>query len=204
MAVTHFKSKEGDLYLAIARDITERKKAEEALRASERWFATTLQSIGDGVVATDVEGRVTYINEEAVRLTGWSPDDARGRPIDNVMRLSTVGTDRSVRSPVHRALAQRKAVDLENHTVLRHKNGTQIFIDDSAAPILSPDGQLFGAVMVFRDISEKRRVQMELIQAKEIAEAASRAKSTFLANMSHELRTPLNAIIGFSQVLQED
>lgn len=205
LSVTEVKLEKERLFTAIIRDISARKKAEETLRASEKWFATTLHSIGDGVIATDIKQGVTFINEVAKRLTGWSLEKASGKPISDIMDIAHEEDGSIVVNPVKIALETREAVSLDDKTILIAKDTRiEVPIDDSAAPIIDDTGKLLGAVMVFRDITERKKAQAELIQSRDMAEASSRAKSAFLANMSHELRTPLNTIIGLSQVLQED
>ncbi len=201
-----FRDDKGEIkkLIGVVMDISERKRSEEALRASEKWFSTTLESIGDAVIGTDVHQRVTYMNQIACDLTGWSMEDAHGKKISEVMDLVN-NEDRSfVFSPVKKALQEMKSVNLEENTLLVRKDGQEIPIDDSAAPILVKDGELLGAVMVFRDVTKRKEAEAEMIKAKETAESANRAKSMFLANMSHEIRTPLNAILGFTQLLHRD
>jgi PAS domain S-box-containing protein len=119
-----------------------------------RLWHVTLRSIGDGVVATDVEGRVTFLNGVAERLTGWSDAEARGQPLETVFRIVNEGTRLTVESPVTRALREGRIVGLANHTLLLARDGTERPIADSAAPILDPEGRSVGCVLVFRDVSE--------------------------------------------------
>ncbi len=131
-------------------DISERKRAEDLL-------ATTLRSIGDAVIATDLEGRVTFMNVVAERLTGWVADDARGRPLREVFPIFNEDTGQPVESPVDKVLREGVVVGLANHTVLHRKDGAAIPIDDSAAPIRDRGGALEGVVLVFRDVSAEKQ-----------------------------------------------
>jgi PAS domain S-box-containing protein len=176
----------------------------DALRDSEEWLATTLSSIGDAVLATDTEGRVIFINPIAEQLTGWPRNEARGRPAADIFQIVAEETHAPVASPIAQALATGQITSLNDQTLLVARDGTETPIDDSAAPIRSDQGMERGVVLVFRDITERKRTENELRRAKDEAEQANRAKSQFLANMSHELRTPLNAVIGYSEMLQEE
>jgi PAS domain S-box-containing protein len=129
---------------------------------ARRWFSTTLQSIGDAVIATDPEGRISFMNTVAERLTGWPEHDALGRPMDDVFRIFAEATGKAVESPVAKVLREGTVVGLSNHTVLRARDGREIPIDDSGAPIRDQDGKLYGVVLVFRDVTavkgaERRR-----------------------------------------------
>ena len=137
----------------LAGEVRERKRAEQAL-------ATTLASIGDGVIATDVEGRVTLLNAEAERLTGWKNAEAGGRPLSEVFRIVNEETRRPAESPVEKALRLGTIVGLANHTVLISRSQSETPIDDSAAPIRGPDGSLSGVVLVFRDVAERRKAHL--------------------------------------------
>jgi PAS domain S-box-containing protein len=125
------------------------------------WFATTLRSIGDAVIATDAEGRLTFMNPVAEQLTGWTDAETRGRPLDEVFSIFSEQTRKSVESPVTRVLREGAIVGLGNHTVLRPKRGPEIPIHDSAAPIRDADGRLFGVVLVFRDAAREKREQAQ-------------------------------------------
>ena len=146
----------------IARDITKQREAERQLRADELRLRITLRSIGDAVVTTDGEGRVTFLNPEAERLTGWATADALGRALDHIFIIVNEKTAVAVENPVTRALREGVVVGLANHTVLIARDGTRRPIDDSAAPIRDDAGQSFGAVLVFRDITERRRREQDL------------------------------------------
>jgi len=142
--------------------VTARRLAEERLAAEHQRVAVTLQSIGDAVIATDRDARVTVFNEVAQRLTGWSAEEAIGRPLSDVFRIVSEDTHQPMESPVERVLYQGAIVGLANHTVLVARDGNERPIADSGAPIRGPDGTIHGVVLVFRDQTEERRAQDEL------------------------------------------
>ena len=126
----------------------------ERLQAS---LATTLRSIGDAVIATDARGCITITNPVADELTGWPEEEARGRPLAEVFRIINEYTREPVISPVDKVLELGTVVGLANHTLLVHRDGRETPIDDSGAPIRGPDGAIDGVVLVFRDVTEKKR-----------------------------------------------
>lgn len=144
----------------IARDISERKRAEKALHEEKERLHATLTGIGDAVIVTDANGRVTMMNRVAQSLTGWM-EEAVGQALDEVFRIVNEQTRKPVESPATRALREGGIVGLANHTVLIRKDGTERPIDDSAAPIFDAQGQVIGCVLVFRDITERRRAEDE-------------------------------------------
>ena len=128
-------------------------------RAGDRGelLRVTLGSIGDAVITTDNEGRVTYLNRVAESLTGWTQHEARGKPLDEVFRIINEDTRKTVESPALRALRQGVIVGLANHTLLVAQDGSERPVDDSAAPIRDERGVVSGCVLIFRDVSERRQ-----------------------------------------------
>lgn len=135
------------------------QEIEESLRRQARLLEVTLASIGDAVIVTDAKGRVTFLNGVAERLTGWSAEDAKYQPLAAIFRIVNEYTRRPVEDPVGKVLRTGAVVGLANHTVLISRTGQEVPIDDSAAPIQLPDGQMFGVVLIFRDITEQRQAE---------------------------------------------
>src|SRR5713226_4455493 len=155
-------------FVLLQRELSERKKAQEALAKSEKWFSTTLASVGDAVIATDMNGAVSFMNPVAQSLTGWSLEDARGKSMDLVFDIVNKETRRPVENPVKKVFREGKVVGLADHTLLLSKDGKECDIEDSAAPILTDTGQGFGVVLVFRDITQKKRAEEETKRQKEL------------------------------------
>ncbi|HEX6985602.1 MAG TPA: PAS domain S-box protein [Planctomycetaceae bacterium] len=146
----------------LERSLHRRRQAEEALRAERERLQVTLASIGDAVVVTDQNGRVTFLNSVAEGLTGWPLAEAAGRPLVDVFRIVNEYTRAPVENPAERVLREGQIVGLANHTVLIARDGSERPIDDSAAPIRSPDGGLAGVVLVFRDVTERKEAEEAL------------------------------------------
>jgi PAS domain S-box-containing protein len=161
---------ESESILLAIEDITERRKLEDALAAQQESLRITLQSIGDAIIATDTEGRVTSLNPVAEKLTGWTSREATGQPLESVFQIVNEDTRRKVENPVTKALREGTVVGLANHTLLIRKDGTERPIDDSAAPIRSAGGGIIGVVLVFRDITERRKTERAVQVALEYAE----------------------------------
>ncbi len=172
-----------------AEDITERKRAEEALRASEQRWATTLRSIGDAVISTDSVGNIEFMNDVAERLTGWSLPEADGRHLSAVFRIMQEVTRKVPESPVAKVLRSGKVVGLANHTVLINRDGTEIPIEDSAAPIRDRSGRIEGVVLVFHDVLEQRKAEKALRVSDRLATTGRLA-----ATIAHEIHNPLDAV----------
>jgi PAS domain S-box-containing protein len=132
----------------------------EVREQAER-LRTTLASIGDGVITTDANGRITNLNAVAESLTGWTNAEAAGQPLNDVFQIVNEDTRRAVENPAIRALQEGRIVGLANHTVLIAKNGAEYPIDDSASPIRCKEGEIVGCVLVFRDVTERRHLEKE-------------------------------------------
>ena len=173
----------------LQREITERRRAEDRLRESEQWLSTTLRSIGDAVIATDAKGLVTLMNPVAEDLIGWDEAETVGRPLKDVFKIINEQTGERVENPVARVLREGVIVGLANHTVLIAKDGTKRPIADSGAPIRDEEGEIIGTVLVFRDITESKRMEEELVRKEKLAILGQLA-----GGVGHELRNPLGVM----------
>ncbi|HEY0406506.1 MAG TPA: PAS domain S-box protein, partial [Pyrinomonadaceae bacterium] len=147
-----------------------RARAEEtalSLSESREQLSTTLKSIGDAVITTDAAGLVTFMNPVAQALTGWQPEQARGKPLEEVFRIINERTRAGVESPVAKVIREGRVVGLANHTLLLARDGREIPIDDSGAPISDEDGSIRGVVLVFHEITERRRAEEALRKSEE-------------------------------------
>ena len=174
--------------------VLQRRRAEHETHEQRERLLVTLGSIGDAVLTTDTEGRVTFLNPVAESLTGWSRDDAMGQPIAAVFEIVNEDSGEPTENPIGKVLQHGKIVGLANHTVLIARDGTRRPIDDSAAPIRNKDGEIVGCVLVFRDISEKKRAEAELRQA----EAQFRAMADNIPQLSW-MASPDGSIFWFNR-----
>lgn len=156
-------------------EIQQRHRLEMVLRQQTESLQVTLASIGDGVIVTDSQARVQFLNQVAESLTGWTSSEANGQHLDDVFRILNEHTRQPVQSPVDKVLEHGKIVGLANHTILISRDGTERAIDDSAAPIRDTDGKVHGVVLVFRDISEKRQAELERLRLASIVDSSDDA-----------------------------
>jgi len=138
------------------------KAGEQETRRVRDWLQTTLSSIGDGVIATDEQGRITFLNGVAQKLTGWTQELAAGVPLEEVFVISSAETGRATQNPAQHALRENRAVSFAERTLLRARDGVKIPIEDSAAPIRDEQGAVSGAVLVFRDATLRQEAELAL------------------------------------------
>lgn len=157
--------------------------AEKEQHARDLRYRTIVQSIGDGVIATDAQGNVTMLNPVAEMLTGWSDEEARGKPLETVFTIINEESRQPVVNPVTRVLQKGRIVGLANHTLLIDRNGVERPIADAAAPIRERDGEIQGVVLIFRDQSAERAAQRSLAES----EARNRAMIAAIPDLIFQL-----------------
>jgi two-component system cell cycle sensor histidine kinase/response regulator CckA len=181
-----------------------RHKMQRKLRDSERWLSTTLRSIGDGVIATDAQGRVKFMNAVAERLTGWTQELALGVDCRKVFRIIDGVTRETVACPVMEALETGVCVNLANGVLLVTRDGRESPVDDSAAPIIDEHGRISGAVLVFRDVTERKEAQEAVRRYTEELRSRNEELDAFAHTVAHDLKNPLSLVMGFAQLLESD
>ncbi len=187
-----------DHFVVAFLEISEQKKAELALYAEKERLAITLQSIGDAVIATDTEGRVELLNSVAERLTGWTQERAKGRPLAEVFSIVNSQSREPGENPVDRALREGKVVGLANHTLLLSADGSEYQIADSAAPIRDAEGAIIGVVLVFRDVSGEYETSRALRESEARFKALHNASFGGIA--IHEKGIILECNLGLSEM----
>jgi PAS domain S-box-containing protein len=186
------------LILLTIEDITARQHAEAALRQQRDMLAVTLGSIGDAVMTTDTDGRITFLNPVAEALTGWPLQDALGQPCEAVFRLVHARTRQPLESPVAQVLRDSTVVGLAPQTVLLTRDGRELPIADLSAPIRNGGKRLQGVVVVFRDVSEQDRLEAQLRQAQKLA-----ALGTLAGGIAHDFNNILAAVLGYTELAQD-
>jgi len=169
----------------------------EALAAEKERLEITLRSIGDAVIATDSDGRIILLNRVAEDLTGWSYQNAVGKPLFDVFHIINEITRELCENPVEQVIKTGEIVELANHIILIAKDGTERIIADSAAPILDTKGNIIGVVLVFRDITEKQKIEAHLQQSLKME-----AIATMAGGIAHEFNNALTGVSGNIELLQ--
>jgi len=162
----------------------------------------TLASIGDGVVATDIDGRVTFFNRVAQALSGWRGEQALGHPVGDILRLERSSDDSVAENPAITAMRERRSVDHSSGVVLVGRDGQRTHVDVNGAPTFDPEGKLVGSVLVLHDMTERERAERQIRQRTEELARSNRDLEQFAYVASHDLQEPLRAVAGPLQLLQ--
>ncbi|HJK98264.1 MAG TPA: PAS domain S-box protein [Polyangiaceae bacterium LLY-WYZ-14_1] len=177
-------------------DVTEERKARQALEASEARFRVLVERAGAGIWEIDASARTMFVNERMARMIGYAPAEIQGRPFSDFLGPGHQET-------IDEHLRRRWYGESSSYEVaLVHRDGHEVWVSVNGTPRLGPKGELLSSFAVMVDVTERRRAEAALRQAKEEAEAVARAKTEFVATVSHEIRTPLNGIIGMTQLLE--
>ncbi|MBW2605215.1 MAG: PAS domain S-box protein [Deltaproteobacteria bacterium] len=174
-----------------SRDLSARKQAEETLATEKERLAVTLRSIGDGVITTDVKGKILLINKEAEMLTGWTQAEAIGSPLLEVFHIINEKTHDNCENPVEKVIKTKERAGLDSQTVLIARDGTERIIADSGAPIFDRKSKIIGVVLVFRDISEKRKMEEERLKIQKLESIGLLA-----GGIAHDFNNILTAFMG--------
>lgn len=178
-------------------DISDRKLSEQAIAAEKERLAVTLRSIGDGVITTDTHGNIELLNRAAEKLTGWLSNEATGHPLPEVFNIINEITGVQCENPVEKVLATGEVVELTNHTCLISKTGQHIIIADSGAPIRDKEGCITGVVLVFRDMTEKQKLNDSMQRAQKLE-----SLGTLAGGIAHDFNNLLGGIFGYIDMVK--
>lgn len=185
------KDEIGDLAASFNKMIEDLRTSRYEIISERQRLLVTLRSIGDGVITTDTHGNVVLINKIAEALTGWTQEEAFGRHLREVFNIINEKTRKLCENPVEKVMRTGQIVDLANHTALISRDGTERIIADSGAPIVNDEGVVIGVVLVFRDITEKQRIEDEIIKAQKIE-----SLGVLAGGIAHDFNNILVGILG--------
>jgi PAS domain S-box-containing protein len=178
-------------------EIHERQRAEAEVRAQREWFRVVLTSIGDGVIVTDTAEHIRFVNGMAEQIIGAPESLVQGRPLPEVFSLRDQSTRREIENPIRRALREQTVVGLSNHTLLVTPDGRERPVDDSAAPVRGEDGEIAGAVLVLRDMTERQRLEETVRQAQKLA-----AIGQLAGGVAHNFNNLMTVVISYADLLR--
>ena len=177
--------------LASTRDVNDRKLAEKSLAEEKERLAVTLKSIGDGVITTDISGNIVLLNKVAENITGWTNREAVGKPSDEVFHIINEQSREICDNPVTKVISSGTTIGLAENTVLVARDGTEKSIADSGAPILDAKSKIIGVVLVFRDVTDKQRLEQDALKVRKLESVGVLA-----GGIAHDFNNILSAILG--------
>jgi len=180
-----------DAILGTVTDVTELKRAHRELAAEKEQLAVTLRSIGDGVITTDMGGRIVLLNKMAEKLTGWEQSEARGRLLSEVFKLIDGKTKQPLEDPLRSIIDDGSMIELTERTTLVRRDGSERLVADSGAPIFGSDSEIVGAVLVFRDVTEKVKLEEEIRRTRRLESIG-----TLAGGIAHDFNNLLTAVLG--------
>ncbi len=178
-------------FVEVVEDVTKQLKMQQELADEKERLAVTLRSIGDGVITTDISGNIVLLNKAAEKLTGWSNQEAAGRPSEEVFQIINEQTREICENPVTKVISSTQITEMASHTILIGKDGRERNIADSGAPILNDQSTIVGVVLVFRDVTEELKTEKELLKVKKLESVGILA-----GGIAHDFNNILAAILG--------
>lgn len=195
--ITVNSDESGNTYLFVAKNVMDRLAAEEALRKQEQSLRTTLNSIGDAVIATNARGEITRMNPVAEKITGWSFEEAKSRQLQEVFNIVHSKTRDPHPDPISAVLDTKSIINLESNTILISKDGREIAVADSGAPIIGDENAIDGVVLVFRDITEEQKTEEKLRQSQKMD-----AIGQLAGGVAHDFNNMLSGILSAAELIQ--
>jgi PAS domain S-box-containing protein len=186
----------------LQQEIKAREKADQREAAQRQWAIQTLSSIGDAVICTDLDARINFMNTVAEKLTGWTWGEAKGRAISDVLVIVNEESRRPIENPVDRVIREGVVLGLANHTRLVTRSGAEVAIDDNGAPIRNQKNEIVGAVLVFRDITERKELEDHLLETSRQLARSNEDLSKFAHMISHDLQEPLRAMVIYAELIK--